>query len=408
MSKLENPSFVITGDVHINGGRWGGVNPETGRSRAAEHTYGVWQSICKRAVEASATLIVCGDLFLDGHPRPEDVEMLADGIRLVSEAGLESVILRGNHDPRHLPLGQRHPLARYADLPGVVVMDTPMLHTLRSGVTVVGLPWPRVSDYFERGEDVGESVDDADTAVAERATERLRSLTDRAVDIGGPVIVIAHCTVDTATLGSGKRGSEVMLGKLFHEPVLPLSAFVDERVSHVALGHIHLRQQLAERVFYCGAPDIFDFGEEAQEKAFSLVTVDLDDPRAAANVEAIPTAARAFRTIDVGVGTTLDEINVEPGELVRIRLEAQATLPEQAIRRAVLEQEAEVVTVAIIPPAEREERRRSLKEEVGVLEGLSSWLADVSGEDADSHAAIIREAEALMAEAGSIEAGGEG
>lgn len=392
---MNTTKLVITGDIHINGGRWGGNNPDTGRSRAAEHTYEIWLSICQRAVSERAALLVCGDLFLDGHPRPEDVEMIADGIRMLSQANLETVVLRGNHDPRHLPTGQRNPLGRYADLPGVTVIDTPMVHTLTSGVSIVGLPWPRTIDYFSRVETVGASVDDADASVAERAVARLVELIEESSRTDGPVVVMAHCTVDVARLGTEKRGSEVTLGKLLHEPVLPLSAFIDPRISHAALGHIHRRQQLADRVWYCGSPDAIDFSEAGQQKAYSVVTIDLTTNKAV--VESVPTDARAFRTIEVGSDTELDKIYAKSGELVRIRLDARSTLSEHMLRKQISQYGAEVVTVSIIPPPEREERRRSLKEEVGVVEGLKRWL-EITGEDPSTHAQIIEQAEMLIAE----------
>jgi exonuclease SbcD len=364
-------SLIATADIHINGGRWGGSNPETGRSRASETTYAIWLGICRRAVEEGAALLSVGDLFLDGHPRPEDVEMLADGYRLLADAGLECVIVRGNHDPRHLPLGQRDPLGRYGDLAGVHVATTPEIVRLASGVAVVCLPWPRAADYLAAGEAEGLGGEDVDLVVAARAADRLGELVDEATACGGPVVVAAHCTVDTAKLGSSRRGSEVALGKLLHEPVLPLTAFDREGVTHVALGHIHRRQHLSERVWYCGSPDRVDFGEEDQEKAYSLIHIDGTSP---ASVESVPVAARTFRTIDLGADGDISQVTAAAGDIVRLRIDARCEVSEPEARRAVADAGAEVVQIVVVPAPDAERERRSVAEDIGPIEGLRAWL----------------------------------
>lgn len=418
-------NVVATADVHINGGRWGGVNPETGRTRSSEHTYGIWLSICERAVAERAVLLLCGDLFLDGHPRPEDVEMLADGIRLVANAGLETVIVRGNHDPRHLPLGQRDPLGRYGDLPGVNVVDTPRVVRLASGLSVVGLPWPRSVDYLEAGEAEGLGTDDVDLLVAGRAMERLEELIEEAASYPEPIVVAAHCTVDAAMLGSARRGSEVVLGKLLHEPVLALSVFEDPRVTHAAIGHIHRRQQMTDGVWYCGSPDRIDFGEEDQDKAFSLVRIPAENEGCReegetligkAEVESVKVDARQFRTIDIGAGTNSDDIDGliaglvgdVAGYLVRLRIDGRCEVSETALRKAVTDAGGQVVQVVVIPPPDQARSAAALEEEIGPIDGLRRWLEEVSGEDPATWADLIADAEVLCDEVATVGGASDG
>ncbi len=383
--------LACTADIHIDGGRWGGTNPATGRSRAAENTWRIWLEICERAVAERACLVVAGDLFLNGHPLPEHAEMLADGLRTVSRAGLEAVVVRGNHDPKHLPLAHRDPLARFADLPGVTVATEPCVVPLASGVQVVCLPWPRAADLLSPGDRQGLDAAQTDALVAQRAAEVLDELIEEAARSGAPIVVAAHCTVDRATLGSPTRGSEVSLGQLVHEPVLPLSAFDRPEVAHVALGHIHRRQQLAERVWYCGSPDRLDFGEENQDKAWSLVTVHADG---SAEVEAVPTNARRFRTIDLShvegsdpdevlhaVEERLDaELASNEGAVLRVRLPAGAHGVERRLHAAAQDNGALVAQVMSTPAPHAEEGTTPLPEDVDVLDGLRAWLETVDQE----------------------------
>jgi exonuclease SbcD len=54
--------------------------------------------------------------------------------------------------------------------------------------------------------------------------------------------------------------------------VVPLSTF--DGVDYVALGHIHGRQQLSDRVRYAGAPLHYSFGEGDKPRGSWLVELD--------------------------------------------------------------------------------------------------------------------------------------
>lgn len=386
-------TIVATSDLHIDGGKWGGRNPDTGRERAVESTYAIFMEICSRAVEERAVLVLAGDLFFDGHPRPEHVEMIADGLRLVAGAGLEVVVVRGNHDPKHLPQGERDPLSRYGDITGVHVVLEPRIVRLAAGLSVVGLPWPSAYDYLEPGEAEGLTLDEIDLLVSTRATNRLEDLIEEAGDLGDPVVVATHCTVDAAMLTSPRRGSEVLLGKLLHEPVLSLEAFDRDPVALAIAGHIHRGQRLGERFYYCGGPDRFDFGEEDQDKAYLVARI---DGPGVALVERVPTAARQFLTIDVDATTSLEAITCAQEEIVRVRLGYDATIAEPEIRRQVALCGGHLATVAKLPAPAVERGAHALDESVSELDGLRHWLelaGEVAGDAIDD---LLAEAELLM------------
>jgi exonuclease SbcD len=391
-------TIVATSDLHIDGGKWGGRNPDTGRLRAVESTYAIWMDICRRAVTEKAVLVLAGDLFFDGHPRPEHVEMIADGLRLVTGSGGEVVVIRGNHDPKHLPFGERDPLSRYADIAGVHVVLAPRIVRLSLGLSVVGLPWPSAYDYLEPGEAEGLSLDEIDLLVAARATNALEDLVDEASGFGDPVVVATHCTVDAAMLSSPRRGSEVVLGKLLHEPVLSLESFDRDPIALAIAGHIHRGQRLGERFYYCGGPDRFDFGEEDQEKGYLLARV---DDTGVAVVERIPTAARRFVTVELDATTSLETLGFAPGEIVRVRLGHDATLSESEIRRQIVAAGGELATIVKLPAPAVERSRHALEESVGELDGLRHWL-ELAGEGGpDSLDELLAEAELLIDDATS-------
>ena len=84
----------------------------------------------------------------------------------------------------------------------------------------------------------------------------------------GRSVAIAHCFsagVD-ATVGLER---EVRQGGL---DVVPLSVF--DGPDYVALGHIHGRQKISERVRYSGAPLHYSFGEQSKPRGSWLVDLD--------------------------------------------------------------------------------------------------------------------------------------
>ncbi len=82
-------------------------------------------------------------------------------------------------------------------------------------------------------------------------------------------MAIAHCFaagVD-ATVGSNARCVRRL-------DVVPLSVF--DGPDYVALGHIHGRQQISERVRYAGAPLHYSFGEQDKPRGSWLVELDAE------------------------------------------------------------------------------------------------------------------------------------
>lgn len=86
----------------------------------------------------------------------------------------------------------------------------------------------------------------------------------------GRSVAIAHCFTAGVDATTGLE-REVRQGGL---DVVPLSVF--DGPDYVALGHIHGRQQLSDRVRYCGAPLHYSFGEQHKERGSWLVELDAD------------------------------------------------------------------------------------------------------------------------------------
>lgn len=398
---MANALIVGTGDVHIDSGRFGGINPATGIRRAHEHTHQVWMSICRTAIERRADAVtIAGDIYGNGWPRPEPVEMVADGVRLLSEAGVPCVIFDGNHEWINRPAGHRSPLEHLQDLPGVYVVLEPHVVILPSGIQIACMPWPRRSELLEPGEVDGLAPEDIDNLVADRAVERIERLADD-VDPGrGPTILAAHATVGDAIVGSTRRGSEMALAELFAEPVIPLDDLDRDPWQHVLLSHIHRRQQMGERCWYAGSPDRLDFSDQDIDKAVSAISV--PDDGTIADVDAWETPARRFATIVVPDGCdAADLANLVPadpvGVVAKIELPAGADMALASQARRVAEAAGMAVARVIAPPPPRPDspERAAVAEDVGPLDGLAVWL-DSRGIAGDAAARLRAKAATLL------------
>jgi DNA repair exonuclease SbcCD nuclease subunit len=243
--------------------------------------------------------------------------MIADGLRLVASAGIPVVAVRGNHELLGLPKGHRGPLDRFADIAGVQVVSEPGVVKLDCGLAVACLPWPRRSEM---------DLDDEDDAgTADRAIV-VADLADQVANLGAPSVLLGHATVAEARLGSARRGSEGLLAAALWEPLVSSELLDQGPWAAALLGHIHRRQRIGEKVYYCGSPDRVDFSEEGDEKAFSVVHVSGTE----AVVEAVPTPARAFRTVRGDKGIPDD---LAPGTVVRLLVADRSV--EADARRAV-------------------------------------------------------------------------
>ena len=85
---------------------------------------------------------------------------------------------------------------------------------------------------------------------------------------GGRSVVISHCFAQGVE-PTPHLERDIQQGGI---DVVPLSVF--DGVDYVALGHIHGRQQLSERVRYAGAPLHYSFGEGDKPRGSWLIELD--------------------------------------------------------------------------------------------------------------------------------------
>ncbi len=209
-------------------------------------------------------VIVAGDVFDSAAPAAACYGLLTDTLRGLSDSGATVIVTSGNHDSA-ARLGFQSALLR----DGIHVVTDPL--SIGTPITVAdddgavhfyGIPflepalvrhlWPEAELRSQRS-----AIEHAMGLVRDDAAAR-----------GDRSVAIAHCFAAGVDATPGVE-REIRQGSL---DVVPLAAF--DGPDYVALGHIHGRQQLSERVRYAGAPLHYSFSEGDKPRGSWLVELD--------------------------------------------------------------------------------------------------------------------------------------
>ncbi len=207
-------------------------------------------------------VVLAGDVFDSATPAASCYTLLSDALRALSEAGAQVVVTSGNHDSA-ARLGFQAALLRdgihVLTDPGAI--GTPVTVTDAAGpVHFYGIPylepallrhaWPGVRSQAHV---LAHAMDLVRVDLAER---------------GGRSVAIAHCFA-AGVAPTPHLERDIQQGGL---DVVPLATF--DGPDYVALGHIHGRQRLSDRVRYAGAPLHYSFGEAGKPRGSWLVELD--------------------------------------------------------------------------------------------------------------------------------------
>lgn len=387
------PKFALTADIHIDHGRHGRLNPVTGRDTAWESTDACWLTACDIAIEQEVDgFIVLGDMFLHGKPSPEAQELIADGLRRVSQANIPVLVFNGNHEFKGVRSGHRTVVDRFGDINGVTVVGSNAEIVQMGGIQIGVMPWPRIAEMRSLL-DLGTSDPQAaNELIAAEVANNIESLAYE-LDDTVPSLLAGHLTLDEASVDTGRRGSEMGLAHLFNEPVIPVSAIEDGPWGYGALGHIHLHQSIGERCEYVGSADRIDFSDEKVPKALTVIEYGSDGT---VTTSREPLPARTLFTINVKEDEELPEI--PEGAIVRVRLETKNTDIEKAARKAVVDAGGHVSTIEVIAQKRKSsEGPVTVEAEIPVMDGLARYLEKM-GIEGDRRKALLNAAEPLIKE----------
>jgi exonuclease SbcD len=274
MGKKSSVRLLHFADAHIDIANYGRHDPDTALPIRVMDFLNALDQVIDTAIEEKVDLVIfAGDAYKDRNPQPTFQRAWGMRMMRLSEAGIPTVLLVGNHDVAPAA-GRAHTLHEFTTLhvPHIHVGDRITLFgpdTLACPVQVITVPWVSRSQLMTREETAGKSLNEVLQLIEEKVTELVQHKLE-AADPNLPLILTAH-----ASVGGAKYGSEraVMLG---HELVLSNSIIRDKRLDYVALGHIHKHQIVHEAhppAVYPGSIERIDFGEVREQKGFVMAEV---------------------------------------------------------------------------------------------------------------------------------------
>jgi exonuclease SbcD len=210
-------------------------------------------------------VVVSGDVYDRALPPVDAVRLFNDALRRLVGARARVVLIAGNHDSAHR-LGFA---ADLIDAAGVHLRTDPAgvgSPVLVGDVAVYGIPYLEPELVRAPWELAARTHEAALT----EAMARVRA--DLATRPGTPSVVLAHAFVTGGEASDSER--DISVGGSSHVP-----ASVFDGVGYAALGHLHGRQRITDRVRYSGSPLAYSFSETHQVKGSWLVDLTAADLR---------------------------------------------------------------------------------------------------------------------------------
>ena len=338
-------------DLHIGVENYGRIDPDTGLSTRLGDFLQSYDELVDYAIDTEVDLVLfCGDAYKSRDPSQTHQREFARRIARLSNAGIPTFLLIGNHDtPQVIAQATALEIFPTLNVANVHIGDrlaTYVVETRDGPLQVVALPWIKRSDYLATNAARGQTHREINEALQDMITNAIKVRAE-ILDSSIPAVLAGHVTISQSTLASEQS---MMLG---HDHVLLNSNVALPQFDYVALGHIHRHQVLSQNpyVVYAGSLQRVDFGEEKDDKGFCVVEIDTSQPQGSQlkSFEFVKNSARKFVTIDAKLtagdedptATVIKVIDSHDlkDAIVRLRItlpaELEALLLESRIRDAL-------------------------------------------------------------------------
>ena len=277
------PKILHFADAHIDISNYGRRDPSSGLPIRILDFLASLDEIINTAIDENVDCVLfAGDAYKDQNPAPTFQREWGKRIMRLSQAGIPTLLLVGNHDISP-SVGRAHSLTEFTTLqvPHVRIIDQrtflsrdDLTSLCPEGKTldlqIIALPWISRSGMAVSLDLQTRDIDKIYQEMGKKISEDVNGWL-KGADPDLPVVLAAHATVAGATYG-GERS--VSLGR---DLILPGSLVADPRLDYTALGHIHKRQELNPGkhppVVYPGSIERVDFGEAADDKYFLIADV---------------------------------------------------------------------------------------------------------------------------------------
>jgi exonuclease SbcD len=226
---------VHISDTHLGFSAYTKVDPASGLNQREVDFYESFVRCVDRALDLRPDLVIhSGDLFDTVRPQNRAIDVALKQLVRLSEAGIETVIISGNHStPRLVETGNIFRI--FEHLKGVHSVHEPGSRPVVCGdATVHAIPHSVNPPMAE--------------ALVQLKTSR-------------------ETKYNVLALHAGIDGANTYRMDEFNEQIITPD-MVPEELDYVALGHYHRFSEVREMMFYSGSTERGDFGEVGQRKGF--------------------------------------------------------------------------------------------------------------------------------------------
>ena len=374
-------------DIHFGVGTYGRIDPNTGLNTRMLDFKRSFQFMVSRGIEKEIdAFLFCGDAFHTPNPTPTQQREFAECLVPLAEHGIPMIMITGNHD-HPVAHGKASSIDIFRHLKGETHVfrraDCAVIETRSGPLQLIAMPWPVRSLLLYGRHWREKSVADLPEFIEQHYTSRIAKYA-KTLDPTLPTVLAGHFTVQGASLGRSESTRMIQ-----HEPKFSPSSLSVEPIDYVALGHIHLHQNLAPTndavpIVYSSSIERVSFKEQDHPKGFVLVTIQGSPKRT--TYEFIETPARRFVSINVDLTRSkhptstlqrrIAKSNIKEA-IVRVRYrinEAQrAQMDMGTIRTALASAHAIASIERTTDPIEREQRS-SVTGESTLEEALNGYI----------------------------------
>jgi exonuclease SbcD len=277
------PKILHFADAHIDIANYGRRDPQTGLPLRILDFLASLDEIINCAIKEEVDCVLfAGDAYKDRNPAPTFQREWGSRIMRLSQAGIPTILLVGNHDISP-SIGRAHALTEFDTLkvPHVLIVDKPCFLSSEElsrlcpegkslDLQLIALPWLSRTGMMTALDLQTRDLDLVYQEMIKKLNNDIDSWLEKA-DPELPIVLAAHASVEGAVFG-GERS--VSLG---NDLVLPLALVQNPRLDYTALGHLHKKQDLNKGkhppVVYPGSIERIDFGEAGDEKYFVIAEV---------------------------------------------------------------------------------------------------------------------------------------
>jgi len=283
--------LIHISDTHLGFSAYSKLDPAEGINQREMDMYEAFGRAVDKIIELRPDVVVhAGDLFDTVRPQNRAIDFALRQLLRLSEAGIETVLISGNH-------------------------STPRLRETGS-IFRIFEHLPHIHPVHEPGAHIVPVGDVAVTAIPHSVTPSLANIaasTKPSREFGRNVLL----------LHAGILDSDVYKMDEFNEQTVPLPS-ITNGWDYVALGHFHNHSVIADMVSYSGSTERLGFSEVGQKKG--IVEVDLDrhriefhelDVREMLDLPVLPASGLASSEILRGAKDIISSADIE-GKIVRL------------------------------------------------------------------------------------------